>query len=340
MKLSYQQTPISVLQDVCSRHLEGKVPEYQLLSSECLVHKPTFVYRVEINGIVATASGQSKKKAKHAAAMNALQSLLKNCNDPVASSYVASYFGQPGDASTHQDRLNDALNENEVNSVGKLQELCMKKRWRPPSYETFEEVGAPHERLFRMICEVRCDGHTLRAEGCGRSKKLAKRSAAIEMLAQLESHKLIPENFLGSSGGVVLEMSQSMKPQEPLPPLMKTDLLHSSAIHAGDKVIEFMKGLGEELNHEVDIVLQEEKKHPCQALSTVADFLECQVQYEDMPSKDSSIYLSVVNLVPMDTFHYPIPVVSGFGSASSQDESRRKAAKTAISFLTTNRNIH
>ena len=324
--------------------MEGKIPEYQLLSSSCLVHKPTFVYRVEVDGVVATAPGQSKKKAKHAAAMSALQTLLKKYNDPVAEAYVASYMNQSGDHTTgvglhHQDRMND-LNDTEVNSVGKLQELCMKKRWRPPVYETFEEIGAPHERLFKMTCEVKCESQSLMSTGVGRSKKLAKRSAAIEMLAQLESHSMIPENFLGPSGGVVTEISQTLKPQNnPLPPAFKPDLLHTSVIHAGDKVIDFMKGLGEELNHELDIVLKEEED-PTQALNTVADFLECQVQYHEMPSTNSKIHVSTVQLIPMDTFHFPIAIVAGFGSGSSQEESRQQAAVTAISFFKVNRHVN
>lgn len=69
-----QKTPISLLQELCATHSMN--PDYQLMSVEGAVHAPTFMYRVQVNEIVATATGQSKKKAKHAAAKAVLEQLL------------------------------------------------------------------------------------------------------------------------------------------------------------------------------------------------------------------------------------------------------------------------
>jgi len=40
------------------------------------------------------------------------------------------------------------------NPIGTLQEMCMSRRWPPPSYEMVNEEGLPHERLFTIACVV------------------------------------------------------------------------------------------------------------------------------------------------------------------------------------------
>lgn len=40
------------------------------------------------------------------------------------------------------------------NPIGLLQELCMSRRWPPPSYQTEHEEGLPHERQFTIACTV------------------------------------------------------------------------------------------------------------------------------------------------------------------------------------------
>lgn len=76
----------------------------------------------------------------------------------------------------------------ENNPVGKLQEICMKRRWRPPSYETVNEIGLPHERVFTMTCII--ENIEMEVQGIGRSKKIAKRNAALEILKKLEEMKI------------------------------------------------------------------------------------------------------------------------------------------------------
>lgn len=86
-----QKTPISRLQEISAHN--GLTPEYQLLSVEGKVHAPTFVFRVQVGGesttpctcpnakivaeISATATGQSKKKAKHSVAKKAIEMIIK-----------------------------------------------------------------------------------------------------------------------------------------------------------------------------------------------------------------------------------------------------------------------
>ncbi|KAK7075626.1 hypothetical protein SK128_022046, partial [Halocaridina rubra] len=40
------------------------------------------------------------------------------------------------------------------NPVGSLQELCMARRWPPPTYELTLEEGFPHERTFSISCTI------------------------------------------------------------------------------------------------------------------------------------------------------------------------------------------
>nr|5NPA_A Chain A, Loquacious [Drosophila melanogaster] len=66
--------------------------------------------------------------------------------------------------------------------IGWLQEMCMQRRWPPPSYETETEVGLPHERLFTIACSIL----NYREMGKGKSKKIAKRLAAHRMWMRLQ----------------------------------------------------------------------------------------------------------------------------------------------------------
>lgn len=68
------------------------------------------------------------------------------------------------------------------NPIGWLQEMCMQRRWPPPSYETETEVGLPHERLFTIACTIL----NYREVGKGKSKKVAKRLAAHKMWTRLQ----------------------------------------------------------------------------------------------------------------------------------------------------------
>lgn len=71
------KTPISLLQELCSKSLLAP-PIYELVSAEGLTHAPTFAYRCHLtNEYVAVGSGSSKKRAKHAAALE----VLKKCRD-------------------------------------------------------------------------------------------------------------------------------------------------------------------------------------------------------------------------------------------------------------------
>ena len=69
------KTPVSILQELsCKTNFQIK---YDLVQIEGAVHEPTFKYRVTVGDLVSTGCGQSKKKAKHAAA-KAMIDMLKS----------------------------------------------------------------------------------------------------------------------------------------------------------------------------------------------------------------------------------------------------------------------
>lgn len=174
--------PITLLQEICSRN--GFTAEYQLLSTEGSVHEPTFKIAVTVADITVTASGQSKKKARHAAAREAIDKLRQRTDlnfDGVNFESMSSVVEQP-------TKSVYAIAASEANPVGKLQEICMKMRVNPPDYDTCDERGLAHERIFVLSCSIA--SLNLTTLGDGRSKKLAKRQAAEHMLAKLESFEI------------------------------------------------------------------------------------------------------------------------------------------------------
>ncbi len=68
-----------------------------------------------------------------------------------------------------------------------LQDYSQKKYQKPPVYQTLQEIGPDHSKLFHMVVEI--DGKEV-GQGRGSSKKLAEQDSARAALLQL---KLIEE---------------------------------------------------------------------------------------------------------------------------------------------------
>ena len=119
------------------------------------MHEPTFLYRATVGEFVASGQGQSKKKAKHMAARAVLDQLL---GQQAASPLVPA--ARP--AALAELPLLPCEDDTAGNPVGRLQELCMSRRWPPPTYELVHEEGQPHERTFTIAC---CIGSKAREIG-------------------------------------------------------------------------------------------------------------------------------------------------------------------------------
>lgn len=100
----------------------------------------------------------------------AIRKCLKTCDEEdiaeairLANAFQNAIKGQNREAITGPDgRSEDKLGvhddqsgglahsdlSDDLNPIGKLQEICMKKFWNPPVYEDTSVQGVPHDRLF------------------------------------------------------------------------------------------------------------------------------------------------------------------------------------------------
>ncbi|XP_055637710.1 interferon-inducible double-stranded RNA-dependent protein kinase activator A homolog isoform X2 [Toxorhynchites rutilus septentrionalis] len=179
------KTPISVLQELLSRR--GLTPQYDLMQVEGAVHEPTFRYRVSYQDKDAMGTGKSKKEAKHAAAQALIDKLSGNSFNEQQHN---------GTIPIKAENLSGAEEELAGNPIGWLQEMCMARRWPPPTYETETEIGLPHERQFTIACSVL----KYREVGKGKSKKIAKRQAAQLMWKKLQDQPLEPTQLFDEEG--------------------------------------------------------------------------------------------------------------------------------------------
>ena len=143
---------------------------------------------------MATGCGQSKKKAKHDGAkaiLDKLRGAQESGHAPMGQPPI------PDLASKILSPYDDGIQGNPVGTLQVMiltnkrqvltlflanQEMCMGRRWPPPTYELNHEEGLPHERMFTIHCVIE-DRYT--ETGTGKSKKLAKRQAANKMIQKL-----------------------------------------------------------------------------------------------------------------------------------------------------------
>ncbi|XP_017030024.1 protein Loquacious isoform X2 [Drosophila kikkawai] len=205
------KTPVSILQELLSRR--GITPGYELVQIEGAIHEPTFRFRVSFKDkdtpFTAMGAGRSKKEAKHAAARALIDKLIgvqlpespSSSAGPSASVTGLGAGCGSGDGNANAAGGGDAGDKIVGNPIGWLQEMCMQRRWPPPSYETETEVGLPHERLFTIACSIL----NYREMGKGKSKKIAKRLAAHRMWMRLQEAPIdsakISESICGELEG-------------------------------------------------------------------------------------------------------------------------------------------
>lgn len=199
-------TPISILKEICSKN--GLKPEYKLLDIEGSEHKPTFWFAVTVDDITVQGSGQSKKKARDAAAKEAIRKMLLSSNNlnlsginfgELNNTSASNIVATKNKANAYDKELalvecSYELANDEVNPVSKLHELCTKMKVDPPKFDIHNEEGPSHAKLFWFSCRVAEFDITTMSEGC--SKKLAKRRAAEKMLTRLTNFVSIRNNSL------------------------------------------------------------------------------------------------------------------------------------------------
>lgn len=299
------KTPVSLLQELCMRR--GISPKYDLLQIEGAVHEPTFVYRVTVGEFTANGSGQSKKKAKHAAAKAVLDIIIHgSAPNPTSTNLTAPHTNNGSEGAV----LNNTNTPSDLSSmvvspyddgipgnpVGQLQELCMTRRWPPPTYELTSEEGFPHERTFTIACTIA----TYKEVGGGKSKKLAKRQAAYGMLQKLSdlpqeqqpnaglneddeelAQKLnlrysgLKDAKLSLSSGDARKVNQFHKNLKAKPSQQLKDLQKMSLASAGFNSIQKLNEIAQENNFVLTFVDIEEK-------SLTGEF-QCLLQLSTVP---------------------------------------------------------
>ncbi|KAK9890924.1 hypothetical protein WA026_012265 [Henosepilachna vigintioctopunctata] len=312
------KTPVSVLQELLCRR--GSTPKYELVQIEGAIHEPIFRYRVFINADnLATGTGRSKKDAKHAAAKNMLDLLVGK----ISLEQANATNGTQGATDITNQVVSPYDDKVMGNPIGWLQEMCMSRRWPPPSYDMEHEEGLPHERQFTIACQVL----KYREVGTGKSKKLAKRMAAHKMWQTLQD---MPQE--GSNAGYE-EDDLTPKPdnlQASFAALKNSKIQILSNQHSY-KVSQFHKNLqqncGINLTQLQNTGLSAQDfnfVHFLQELSTEQQF---EVTYVDIEEKSTTGQYQC--LVQLSTL--PVAVCYGYGKSSKDAQSM--AARNALEYL-------
>ncbi|MBN3278255.1 PRKAA kinase, partial [Polyodon spathula] len=196
------KTPIQMLHEYGTKI--GKPPIYYMEKAEGNAHLPSFIFNVEIGAVTSTGQGLSKRAAKHKAAEAALN-ILKREPDLQRSwwnllhinIYIFFLLVFIHSIPFPKTELSDSpkQTQNQSNPIGTLQELAVQKGWRLPEYSVALESGPAHKRDFSVTCRI----ETFLVTGSGSSKKIAKRSAAEQMLAKLQNLPDIPVKVHSSS---------------------------------------------------------------------------------------------------------------------------------------------
>ncbi|XP_071050439.1 protein Loquacious isoform X2 [Onthophagus taurus] len=315
-------TPVSVLQEVLSRR--GITPKYELVQIEGAIHEPIFRYRVFLNNdYIATGTGRSKKEAKHAAAKNLLDLIVGDTTpeqaNPTTNAPTNDITSQV--VSPFDDKIMG-------NPIGWLQEMCMSRRWPPPSYDMEHEEGLPHERQFTIACKVL----KFREIGTGKSKKLAKRMAAHKMWQQLQdlsadnanvNQMLQEEEESGTRIGSVTGRFGSLKDS-------KIATMSNNSGHS-HKVSQFHKYLkhanGPKVNELQTVSFVSKEFNSTLFLQELAGELQFETTYVDIDEKSVNGHCQC--LLQLST----VPLAVCFGNGKTPKDAQASAALSALEYL-------
>ncbi|CAD6997035.1 interferon-inducible double-stranded RNA-dependent protein kinase activator A homolog B isoform X1 [Ceratitis capitata] len=329
------KTPVSILQELLSRR--GITPNYELVQIEGAIHEPTFRYRVAFNDkevtFTAMGAGRSKKEAKHSSARALIDKLI---GVPLSDSTQANTIGcintSPGgttsaNASTEANTSvgsGDGADKIVGNPIGWLQEMCMSRRWPPPTYETETEVGLPHERLFTIACSIL----SYREVGKGKSKKIAKRLAAHKMWTRLQENPL-DNNQISEAMRADLE-GDNRNCSNYYGDLKDISVPTLTSQHS-NKVSQFHKTLknanGKKLLKLQKTCLKGPKIDFVKLLFEIANENQFEVTYVDIEEKtftDQSQCLVQLSTLPIGVCH---------GSGPTAVDAQKQAAQNALEYL-------
>lgn len=322
------KTPVSILQELLSRRMI--TPSYELVQIEGAIHEPTFRYRVSFNDkeipFTAMGAGRSKKEAKHAAAKSLIDKLTGiSISDPPNMLNSVTANGDSSSMPGGNENSNSYEEKVIGNPIGWLQELCMARRWPPPTYETEMEVGLPHERQFTIACTIL----KYREIGKGKSKKVAKRLAAHKMWTRLQENPLDQNQItqILDEDGNEENRATILKRYADLKDAHVPTLTHQHSC----KVAQFHKTLkatsGDSLKQLQTTCLNDDDVNFVQFLQQIAGEHQFEVTYVDIEEKTySGRYQCLVQLSTL-----PVAVCQGSGLTSTEAQSN--AAQNALEYL-------
>ncbi|KAH8263878.1 hypothetical protein KR038_008804 [Drosophila bunnanda] len=328
------KTPVSILQELLSRR--GITPGYELVQIEGAIHEPTFRFRVSFKDkdtpFTAMGAGRSKKEAKHAAARALIDKLIGVPLPESPSSSAGPSASVPGlgagcgsgDGNANAAGGGDAGDKIVGNPIGWLQEMCMQRRWPPPSYETETEVGLPHERLFTIACSIL----NYREMGKGKSKKIAKRLAAHRMWMRLQEAPIDSAKINESICG---ELEGEPRSSDNYYGDLKDISVPTLTTQHSNKVSQFHKTLknatGKKLLKLQKTCLKSAKMDYIKLLGEIATENQFEVTYVDIEEKTFTGQFQC--LVQLST----LPVGVCHGTGPSVSDAQRHAAQNALEYL-------
>lgn len=220
------KTAVSVLQEICAKS-RLDTPVYEVVSTTGNAHEPIFNLKATIGDLVVTSQGNSKKKAKQSAALNMIsllnqlgknnsivQQIEKINQSKSSSSNRANQNRQARSSDKREKSKNNDLtkvasqiqleqislepDDKDSNPIGDLIEITQKFSINPPKYEFDESEGPAHSRVF--VCHVKFGD--FKEPGYGKSKKLAKRQAALKMIESLKSFSYLNQDFSANNANI------------------------------------------------------------------------------------------------------------------------------------------
>jgi len=355
----YETNPVGSLQERFQSR--GIPPNYKVVQTEGASHCPTFTFQVYIGDMMAVGVGNSKKQAKHAAARNMLDKLdgrepsqpttpgqtILGSGGPTGT--IISTTGENGIQIKPEDLMKEGNGcimggqENAGNTIGQLQEHCVRHGLPMPTYDLASVGGQPHQRSFAINCRVGC----LSISGEGTSKKDAKREAATKMWQRLKilgnnalqlvtgsengsgvSHPVESGISAGNVIGVTGEKGLDKELVELVNDNMKIDTLtpkHSKAIQQFYKGLKGTKGSRLHALHSTSI-----KGNSSDFVKMLADLgqeQQFEVTYVDVDEKTDSG--EVQCLVQLST----LPVAVCYGVGNDVETANNDAARNALNYL-------
>lgn len=315
------KTPISYLQELCTKR--GLTPVYVISTNEGAVHEPSFTATVTVGDISASGQGTSKKKTKHAAAQMILGQIL-------ATVTPNGLNAATGDASSNDNNINptEPVADNEVrsNPIGVLQELTQKNLMRPPLYEFTNEQGPPHAKEY--ICTVRLG--KIQEKGSARSKKLAKRIAAQNMLNYIFDQSAADDNNIEKEEDNTISTVESLTTAytslkdgkvkvSVLSPTQNKEIqkFYQSIIKKSSKQLKNLQGKP----------LNSPATNYCQILQEISEAQKFDVRYNDiLEQSDSGLYQCLFYLSTM-------PVAVCYGTGPTVEDTHANVAHHALQYL-------